>query len=99
ITLTLKSILIILNSLNVSSAILYILISLFTLDENEKPDNMLMNYISMVVSALCCAAAVMESPTILMITANLFLSKIVATIVLWVYSTSNRIPTYSVFAM
>ena len=32
-------------------------------------------------------------------TANLFLSKIVATIVLWVYSTSNKIPAYSVYAM
>ncbi|KAM7343631.1 uncharacterized protein ACRADG_010602 [Cochliomyia hominivorax] len=86
-TLTLKSILIIFNSLNIISAIIHVIVILVTDDSENKGSGMLLNYIFMIMSAACCGAAVMESYILLIIIANVFLSKVVITIVLGAYKT------------
>ncbi|KAI8119008.1 hypothetical protein CVS40_9462 [Lucilia cuprina] len=58
-----------------------------------------MNYITMLISGICCAAAVMESFLILQISANIFLSEIIATVVLWVYTEDLSLHLYTLFVL
>ncbi|XP_023291940.2 uncharacterized protein LOC111675407 [Lucilia cuprina] len=95
-TLTIKSILLILNSLNIVRAIIEIILTLFNSDPNSF---LFMNYITMLISGICCAAAVMESFLILQISANIFLSEIIATAVLWVYTEDLSLHLYTLFVL
>ncbi|XP_075166615.1 uncharacterized protein LOC142238777 [Haematobia irritans] len=83
---TIKLILIIVNCFNIVCALIHIAVILFFNYENQSDvHSMIMNYINMVLSGICSAAAFVESVIVVEIVATVFLSGIVTTTIIWIY--------------
>ncbi|XP_061395776.1 protein late bloomer [Musca vetustissima] len=68
------------------AAIIHIVVTILNYKNAPEVESMVMNYVCMLMSGVCSAAAFIESTIVLEILATAFLCEIMATSILWIYA-------------
>ncbi|XP_073813087.1 uncharacterized protein [Musca autumnalis] len=86
---TIKFVLIIVNCFNIFGAIIHIVVTILNYKNAPEIESMIMNFVGMVMSGICSAAAFIESTILLEILATAYLCEIMTITILWIYSVNS----------